>query len=113
MITMKMPCHKRTLSLYQGINTIKAFLKLQKFEIASHTVKPFETHPLTVSLCVWSRKLPKHIIITSVRQSSASGDWRFGKQYIVDSVNSSGVNIQYEHEGSGDTVIPKVVSDTL
>lgn len=53
------------------------------------------------------------VVITSVRKSTASGQLRFGMQYIVDGADKEGVRIHYEHEGNGDTLIPKKITDNL
>jgi len=55
----------------------------------------------------------KPVVITSVRKSTTTGRLQFGKQYVVDSANEEGVQIHYEHEGSGDLPIPTEVVDNL
>ena len=55
----------------------------------------------------------KPIVVTSVRNSAASGKLQFGKQYIVDGFNDDGVRIHYDHEGNGETPISKEITEQL
>jgi hypothetical protein len=75
------------------------------------TVTNFKFNDIPSLLKKSSVKRP--VVITSVRKSGISGKLKFGKQYIVDSAEKEKIKIDYEHEGTGDYVVPSEVATNL
>ena len=75
------------------------------------TVTNFKFNDIPSLLKKSSVKRP--VVITSVRKSDISGKLKFGKQYIVDSAKKEELKIDYEHEGTGDYVVPSEVAANL
>lgn len=80
---------------------------------ASEEVTNFKFDEISEQLKKSSVKNP--VVITSVRKSDISNQLRFGRQYIVESADTDEdiIKINYEHEGSGEFVMPKEVAANL
>ena len=73
----------------------------------------YETVTNDIPLLLKKSSIKKPVVITSVRKSDISGQLKYGKQYIVDSADKKLIKIDYEHEGTGDYVVPNEVAANL